>query len=75
MGKFIVIETDDNIWFFLGGQMVEERPDRVEDEYYFVSEFDAADDLHNLASSGERSLWPFMEIVTGAYTRYGVRLY
>lgn len=75
MDKFIVIETDDDIWYFVGGQMVDERPDRLEDENYFVSEFDAADDLHNLASSGERNLWPFMEIVTCAYVRYGVRLY
>ena len=71
MDKFIVIETVcDDIWFFLGGQMVDERPDRVEDKYYFVSDLDAAYDLQNLAAAGGRYLAQFMPVVTRTF-RWG----
>lgn len=70
----VIIESDLDIWFFLNGQMVDERPDFGEDEYYFVSDFDVADDLHNLANNGA-PLSQFMEIVRRSFADSGVTLH
>ena len=66
MDKFIVIETDDEVHWFVNGVAVFNHPDIEEDVYHYVDNPAMADAIHDATREGA-DLSVLLEIISGRY--------